>query len=58
MANLLQTCYVTIADADIGQVQKWALFSELPHAVLQFSACISACGDTHFRVYFRMLKYT
>ena len=36
----------------------WTWFSVLPHAVIHLSACISARGNSHIRVYFRMRKYT
>ena len=34
----------------------WTWFSVLPHAVIHLSACISARGNSHIRVYFRMRK--
>ena len=34
----------------------WTWFSVLPHVVIHLSACISARGNSHFRVYFRMWK--
>ena len=39
-----------------SQLFFWTWLSVLPHAVLHLSACISACGNSHFRVYFRMWK--